>query len=167
MVAFMRKSKLLFEGKPELVLDQFRCNTLEKAFHSICINQISSNFQISNVETNSSLNQQKNNRNIFKVEFDMSRCKALMWKHFYKFKRNPYTFIFVVTLAVIDPALFCLRVGQDLRDVPLGIVNEEQPPDLSNAFISFLEKNIISAQHFPDLETAKNEVRKGKLITKS
>ncbi|XP_059488406.1 ABC transporter G family member 23-like [Neocloeon triangulifer] len=101
--------------------------------------------------------------------------KALLWKNFMWFWRNPGIILFVVGLPIIQVVLFCTAVGRDPAGLTLAVVNHDQamgmpcPKDLSGCnlthmacrYLDHLGEFPVVQELFPDVESAQEAVRKG------
>ncbi|CAG9829053.1 unnamed protein product [Diabrotica balteata] len=116
-----------------------------------------------------------------------SRMKALLDKNLKQFYRNITGIIFLMTFPILQVGVFMGAVGGDIRNIPLGIVNDEamsvtcpgfsfngtatatddracQLRNISCRFLSYLDHPMIDKVHFETLEDAKDAVLHGKIV---
>ncbi|RWS27539.1 ABC transporter G family member 20-like protein [Leptotrombidium deliense] len=72
-----------------------------------------------------------------------SKTSALCNKNLVRLRRNLPVLLFQFLLPSIEVILFCLCIGRDPFDIPVAIVNNEQPTDLSFKFLESIDKSII------------------------
>ena len=90
-----------------------------------------------------------------------STLLAVTWKNYIRLRRNPPVLIFQFMLPAIQVILFCLCIGGEPFDVPVAVVNEEQVPKSSLAFLGGLSKKIIRQVRYDNLSSAMEAVRRG------
>lgn len=88
---------------------------------------------------------------------------AVTWKNYVRLRRNPPVLVFQFMLPAIQVILFCLCIGGEPFDVPVAIVNEEQVPKSSLAFLGGLNKKIIRQVKYDNLTSAMEAVRRGQV----
>ncbi|XP_077863288.1 ABC transporter G family member 20-like, partial [Saccoglossus kowalevskii] len=69
--------------------------------------------------------------------------------------------IFQVILPVIQVVLFCLAIGGDSHHIPVAIVNEENPPALSQHYLNHLDTKIIHQYAFENMSDAMSAAKRG------
>lgn len=78
--------------------------------------------------------------------------------------RQPSAIFAQFILPLISLLLFCVCIGSTPRDVGIAIVNLENPPYLSERFISLIDQSVLKLYNYTDLEHALDAVRRQKLI---
>lgn len=72
-----------------------------------------------------------------------STTTALFWKNCTRLRRNIPVLLFQFALPAIQVILFCICIGADPFNIPVAIVNEEQPPFLSKLFLDKLDPYLV------------------------
>ncbi|VEN54162.1 unnamed protein product [Callosobruchus maculatus] len=125
----------------------------------------------------------KERRRMPKKQIDANRLKALMDKNWKQFYRNVTGIIFLLTFPILQISVFVKAVGDDVRSIPLAIVNDETmttscpnfnfkgtavPYDdgchfsnISCRFLTYLDNPMIDKVKYDDVESAKDGVRNG------
>jgi ABC-type Fe3+/spermidine/putrescine transport system ATPase subunit len=68
---------------------------------------------------------------------------ALFWKNCTRLRRNIPVLLFQFALPAIQVILFCICIGADPFNIPVAIVNEEEPPFLSKLFLDKLDPYLV------------------------
>lgn len=68
---------------------------------------------------------------------------ALFWKNCTRLRRNIPVLLFQFALPAIQVILFCICIGADPFNIPVAIVNEEDPPFLSKMFLDKLDPYLV------------------------
>jgi len=68
---------------------------------------------------------------------------ALFWKNCTRLRRNIPVLLFQFALPAIQVILFCICIGADPFNIPVAIVNEEDPPFLSKLFLDKLDPYLV------------------------
>ena len=92
-----------------------------------------------------------------------SHFNTLMWKNYIRSVRHPLLIIFQYILPAVQIILFGICIGGDPFDIKVGIVNDENPPYLSDLFIQHLDTYFINALSYSNISSAKDDVFSGKL----
>ncbi|XP_012287640.1 ABC transporter G family member 20 [Orussus abietinus] len=104
------------------------------------------------------------------------KIKALLQKNFLRMWRNVGVMLFIFALPVMQVILFCLAIGRDPTGLKLAIVNHEMVYEnmscpiaedcsftyLSCRYLKFLDNDTMDKEYYPDPESAKEAVRRGK-----
>ncbi|KAL0110790.1 hypothetical protein PUN28_014028 [Cardiocondyla obscurior] len=141
-IGLMSKGKLLAESTPQKLLERCQCLSLEEAFLKLCKEE--SNEAISNEAAGSRtedtignvLNQnqdayrerKKTSENRVVSKYQVSRLKrfnALLTKNSIQFLRYYTGLTFAIALPIVQIFSFIMAVGNDPRDLAIGIVNDE------------------------------------------
>lgn len=77
-----------------------------------------------------------------------STTTALFWKNCTRLRRNIPVLLFQFALPAIQVILFCICIGADPFNIPVAIVNEEQPPFLSKLFLDKLDPYLVQQVSF-------------------
>lgn len=72
-----------------------------------------------------------------------STTTALFWKNCTRLRRNIPVLLFQFALPAIQVILFCICIGADPFNIPVAIVNEENPPLLSKLFLDKLDPYLV------------------------
>lgn len=72
-----------------------------------------------------------------------STTMALFWKNCTRLRRNIPVLLFQFALPAIQVILFCICIGADPFNIPVAIVNEEDPPFLSKLFLEKLDPYLV------------------------
>ncbi|XP_053209393.1 ABC transporter G family member 20-like [Panonychus citri] len=78
--------------------------------------------------------------------------------------RQPSAIFAQFILPLVSLFLFCWCVGGTPKLVPIALVNNENPPYLSETYLSHIDKSIISLRNYSSLEEALEGVRANKLL---
>ena len=73
---------------------------------------------------------------------------ALFWKNCTRLRRNIPVLLFQFALPAIQVILFCICIGADPFNIPVAIVNEEEPPFLSKLFLDKLDPYLVHQVSF-------------------
>ena len=68
---------------------------------------------------------------------------ALFWKNCTRLRRNIPVLLFQFALPAIQVILFCICIGADPFNIPVAIVNDEDPPFLSKMFLDKLDPYLV------------------------
>ncbi|KAG5872759.1 hypothetical protein JTB14_030154 [Gonioctena quinquepunctata] len=122
-----------------------------------------------------------------KHSISANRLKALMDKNWKQFYRNVTGIFFLLTFPLIQTGIFMSAVGGDIKDIKLGIVNDETMTatcpefdfngtavaydygschfsNLSCRFLTYLDNPMIDKVQFFSLEDAKEAVTHGEVV---
>jgi len=170
-VGMLSGGRLLAEDSPSNLVARFKSDGLEDVFLKLCLQDRSrpkttstkTTFDkntlpdvISNVDPpplqpyreSAGL---KNKLNAFLPS--VGNIRALIRKNFLKLRRNPAMLLFTFLLPAIQVIFFCVAIGQEPRDLRLGVVNEESTncsylpldecelSDLSCRYLGVLQQN--------------------------
>ncbi|XP_018359977.1 PREDICTED: ABC transporter G family member 20-like [Trachymyrmex cornetzi] len=202
-IGLMRCGKLLVESTPQKLLNQFQCSSLEETFLKLCEaqnNTVTLNeAQESKVEciNSNGLYQNENKYEQTKVYAGtmskyravserrvsrLRRFKALLIKNGIQFLRHYGGLVFAVLFPIIEIFAFVMGVGQDPKDLKIGIVNNEAGNcdnsinfgniwndritcyfgNLSCRFLHNFD-SIATQKYYNDVSEANNAVQNGKL----
>ncbi|CAH1102722.1 unnamed protein product [Psylliodes chrysocephalus] len=190
-VGFMRKGRLLAEESPKLLLDTYRAETLEQVFLILAQNDVNlKRSSISVLENNAQntiqVEQRRTNCGTWKRRFtvDKRRFRALIDKNWKQFYRNITGIFFLLSFPVMEIGAFLSSVGGDVRNIPVGIINNEIrdcsnftsngtaiPYDyfychfhnMSCRFLSYVDDPMIQKMYYPTLEDAMLGVKNGEI----
>ncbi|XP_014212098.1 ABC transporter G family member 20 isoform X2 [Copidosoma floridanum] len=104
------------------------------------------------------------------------KIRALLQKNFLRMWRNVGVMLFIFALPVMQVILFCLAIGRDPTGLKLAVVNSEMfwnnkscpvydnctTSFLSCRYLKYLDNDTIIKEYYPDPESAKEAVRRGK-----
>nr|CAI5849583.1 unnamed protein product [Callosobruchus analis] len=146
-IGLMRNGELLAEDAPAQLLKTFGCTTMEEVFLKLSRQQEASGKQQlpasfsegprrpkgktigENAESNEDLAEEYGccNRICYSLKQCMScvRLRALLFRNLLRLIRNLLVLLFVFALPVIQVVLFCICVGNDPKQLTLGVVNHE------------------------------------------
>lgn len=189
-VGLMRKGQLLAEESPSTLLERYNLATLEDVFLELCVARkvtkgmrqesvIDSTPSENNVPTDLQCIVARKQR-LQQVQARLNRrprlkrlhtwattwysmFMTLLWKNFVRSIRHPPLIVFQYILPLVQIVLFCICIGGDPFDIPVGIVNDEDPPNLSALFINSLDPYFILQKNFSTLAEALEETRANRL----
>ncbi|RWS12474.1 ABC transporter G family member 20-like protein [Dinothrombium tinctorium] len=84
-------------------------------------------------------------------------------KNMTRYIRHPLILWFQYLLPISQIVLLCICVGGDPFDVRVGIVNDENPVNLSSIFIKSLDFFYIDLRNYSDMQTAIADIKQTKL----
>ncbi|XP_029173372.1 ABC transporter G family member 23-like isoform X2 [Nylanderia fulva] len=167
VIGLMRCGKLLAESSPAELLEQFHCSSLEEAFLGLCQAQDSTmlanasevqGIQDIKIEEDQNVHQNEDSykrmkgqiaefraRSIYNVSASR-RFKALMIKNGVQFFRFYSGIVFALLFPLAQVGSFFGGVTDDLKDVSIGIVNEEAgncKNNIGNNSIWYDQENFI------------------------
>ena len=93
----------------------------------------------------------------------MSQFNTLMWKNYIRSIRHPLLIIFQYVLPAIQIILFGICIGGDPFDIKVGIVNDEQPPYLSELFLEHIDTYFINGLPYANTSDARRDVEENKI----
>lgn len=181
-VGIMRFGRLLAEENPDTLLQQYDASSLESVFLKLCeVDTLPTNC-IAKTEMVSQLSEKTRqsicNNPIPPVEtkpinpiarffegFDRRRIVALFIKNVINLTRNIPILLFYCFLPTSQVALFFLCFGSFPRDIPVGVFNEENPPDLSAKLLQSFSNDTIIQIPYNSLNQSIQDVRDGKIRT--
>ncbi|KAK9730736.1 ABC transporter [Popillia japonica] len=216
-VGLMREGRLLAEDSPERLLNLFRCDTLEDVFLILCMRQEEGqlsdleynidehqNGGLQSAESASSIALSemghgsldiltkksppiKRNKQIGTFSLNKNHLKALMAKNYLQYFRNTAGLVFNLIFPIIEMLAFLSAIGGDVKNIGLGIVNDEYPlsacnhynrmntaipysiaecnfTELSCRFLEDVRDPMIHEVYYEDFESAVNDASHGKII---
>ncbi|KAL0122972.1 hypothetical protein PUN28_007554 [Cardiocondyla obscurior] len=194
-IGLMRCGKLLAESSPELLLQRFQCSFLEEAFLKLCEAQDNAytrneaeGSKLEDVGSDLSNQEEKKIAADYKVvsERQVSRSKrfkALLAKNFIQFLRYYTGLIFAVVFPIVQVCVFFVGVGNDPKELKIGIVNNEASncdygstfgniwndeitcrfSNLSCKFLHNFNDSVMTQKYYDDILDANLDVQNGKL----
>lgn len=93
----------------------------------------------------------------------MSQFNTLMWKNYIRSIRHPLLIVFQYVLPAIQIILFGICIGGDPFDIKVGIVNDEQPPYLSELFLEHIDTYFINGLPYANTSDARRDVETNKI----
>ncbi|CAG9819085.1 unnamed protein product [Phaedon cochleariae] len=146
-----------------------------------------STFEISTGSTDVLTTKPKENRCKTKNSMSTNRMKALLDKNWKQFYRNITGVVFLLTFPIIQTSIFMSTVGGNIRDIKLGIVNDESmttacpnfspngtavPYDFSSChfynmscrFLTYLDHPMIHKVPYDTVEEATEAVTHGHIV---
>ena len=79
---------------------------------------------------------------------------ACMWRNVTRFRLNIPALLFVFLLPSVQVILFCIAIGKDPQDIPLGLVNLDRGGNYSEAFASHLGDEGLIVRPFDSSDEA-------------
>lgn len=76
---------------------------------------------------------------------------------------HPRVLLFQFALPAIQVILFCICIGADPFNIPVAIVNEEDPPILSKLFLGKLDPYLVHQTNFTNFTEAIEAVKRGEM----
>lgn len=86
---------------------------------------------------------------------------VLLWRNFIKIRRNIFILLVQLALPSTQIILYYYCVGPDPFNIPLAIVNLEDPPFLSGKLLEKFDPHVIRQVHFDSFEEAIEVTKKG------
>ncbi|KRT81367.1 hypothetical protein AMK59_5794, partial [Oryctes borbonicus] len=215
-VGLMREGRLLAEESPEKLMNLFRCETLEEVFLILCKQQEEGQLReleymledqqngfLHNAESQSSMAMSeigqgsldvltntrpiKRNKTISTFSLNKNHLKALMRKNWLQYFRNTAGITFNLIFPIIEMLAFLSAVGGDIKNIGVGIVNEEYSLEtckhyarehtaapfgfvdcnftkLSCRFLEDVEDSMIDKVYYDDLGNALKDAEHGKIV---
>lgn len=99
-------------------------------------------FKVLTATDNSGAKQKRAKKSLSWAEW-WSTTTALFWKNCTRLRRNIPVLLFQFALPAIQVILFCICIGADPFNIPVAIVNEENPPLLSKLFLDKLDPYLV------------------------
>ncbi|XP_071806298.1 ABC transporter G family member 20-like [Asterias amurensis] len=93
--------------------------------------------------------------------FSLSRLWALMVKNVIRIMRNPGVVFFSIIIPILQTSLFCLAIGNDPRDLPVAVVNNEVPPQLSLLYLQNVNNYSVHQVPVANFSTAMDGAKNG------
>lgn len=93
-------------------------------------------------------------------------CKqfhALSAKYYTQIFRQPESLVGQFVLPMICLIMFCVCIGGTPSQLPVAVINEENPPHLSELLIKSINSYILHRINYTDMEKALEDVRRGKI----
>ncbi|XP_024879603.1 ABC transporter G family member 20-like isoform X1 [Temnothorax curvispinosus] len=200
-IGLMRCGKLLAESSPQKLLEQFQCSFLEEAFLKLCEAQndaiiLNKTQQSKPEDTGSELMNQDQNKyeqtkgiseykTVSRRKVSRSkRFKALLAKNGVQFFRYYTGLIFAIVFPILQVAVFLGGIGQDPKDLKIGIVNDEASNcdygsnlgniwndeitchfgNLSCRFLHNFDDSIAIKKYYDNVLEASHDVQNGELV---
>ncbi|XP_071626504.1 ABC transporter G family member 20 isoform X1 [Temnothorax longispinosus] len=200
-IGLMRCGKLLAESSPQKLLEQFQCSFLEEAFLKLCETQndaiiLNKTQQSKPEDTGSELMNQDQNKyeqtkgiseykTVSRRKVSRSkRFKALLAKNGVQFFRYYTGLIFAIIFPILQVAVFLGGIGQDPKDLKIGVVNDEASNcdygsnlgniwndeitchfgNLSCRFLHNFDDSIAIKKYYDNVLEASHDVQNGELI---
>ena len=179
-VGFMSAGTVLKQSQPQRLLEEYRCDTLEEVFLSICLqtrkerraSRLSTTFK---EETNASKMSESNAINsIVKsgtslmalkgddLMVDFIRIKAMIWKYYILTKRQPLFLMLFYAIPLLAIAAMKVAVGRNPINTPIAVYNADIDPKLSQQFLDLLDKRYTVLHAFTTNQSAYDSVVRGK-----
>ncbi|XP_011859218.1 PREDICTED: ABC transporter G family member 20-like isoform X2 [Vollenhovia emeryi] len=195
-VSLMRHGKLLAESAPQKLLEKFQSSSLDEIFLKLCEAQNNAvtltEDQGSNMEDTGgdAFNHDRNkyeqlqgNKTVSKRQVSrLRRFKALFVKNSIQFTRDYSIVIFAILIPIFSWAVLLLAIGDDPKNLNIGIVNDEAGncdssnfgniwndeischfSNLSCRFLNNLDDSIVTQKYYNNISEAKYDVQRGEL----
>ncbi|XP_018044364.1 PREDICTED: ABC transporter G family member 20-like isoform X1 [Atta colombica] len=194
-IGLMRCGKLLAESAPQKLLERFQCSYLEEAFLKLCEiqnNTLNNEVKRFKAEDTSSDVFSENEYERTKViseykevsKHQISRLKifkALLTKNGIQYFRYYGGLIFAIIFPIIQIFVFIMAIGDDPKDLKIGIVNDEAGTcgsnfgnvwndeitchfgNLSCRFLHNFDNSIATQEYYNKVSEARHVVQNGKL----
>ncbi|KAG5313893.1 ABCGK protein, partial [Acromyrmex insinuator] len=194
-IGLMRCGKLLTESAPQKLLEQFQCSFLEEAFLKLCeiqnntLNNEVERFKVEDISSDV-LSQNEYERTKVISEYkevskrQISRLKifrALLTKNGTQYFRYYGGLVFAIIFPIIQIFVFIMAIGNDPKDLKIGIVNDEAGTcssnfghiwndeitchfgNLSCRFLHNFDDSIATQEYYDEVSEANHVVQNGKL----
>lgn len=191
VVGFMRKGTLLKEGSPDDIMKRYEASGLEEVFYKLCTVQKRDSLRPVTRDTLKILRRQsiKNRKLRFDPDMDagdmiqvqenrlpytfprgttslsrtLSQFHALMSKYMIQISRQPESVVGQFILPIICLVMFCICIGGTPSQLPVAVINEEDPPYLSTTLLNSMNPYILKQINYTSLEEGMADVRTGKI----
>lgn len=185
-IGLMRNGQLLVQANPEVLLVQHNLSTLEDVFLKLAVKQdneketiepppssemvyyktlpeINNNYipnnSIVSKPTEPYLHPIMGKRPAF---FDLFRFYALLNKNFISLRRSILVTVFYCFLPALQFTLFMFCSGKSPTHIPVTIVNDEDPANMTGQFLNFMDPVAITQISKDTVEEATQMVIEGK-----
>ena len=180
VIGFLRKGYLLAEEHPDKILTELKVSKLEDAFYKMCINER---------ERKKKLQRRDSDEEVVKHNYP-TLIAALMWltqglqqfrrhkplnadwfqmlfalveKFYVQIWREKFILFCWIFLPVVTLVITCACIGP-VPEVNIGIVNDENPPFVTQILLDNLDKKIFVVHNYTDPLEARADVDNKKLI---
>lgn len=184
MIGFMRRGHILAEDSPSTLIHRYHVNNLEDVFYKLCVAQKRQSklwkrtlskkrglfrFTEMAADIDDNLVDQQESEQPFK-SFQRpgnhwgAKLNAVTRKILIQSIRQPSAIFAQFILPLVSLLLFCVCIGSTPRDVRIAVVNLENPPYLSERFISLVDQSVLKIRNETSLDQALEAVRRQELI---
>lgn len=184
VVGFMRKGQILAEDNPEKLISRFNATGLEDVFYKLCTDQKRESLKINlnrkKAKSQASLKKQlsieesiqdfETKKESYSFPADttpisrwISQFHALSSKYITQTTRQPESLVGQFVLPIICLIMFCVCIGGTPSQLPVAVINEEDPPYLSEILLKSMNPYILHQINYTDMEQAFEDVRRGKI----
>ncbi|KAB0795144.1 hypothetical protein PPYR_11983 [Photinus pyralis] len=189
VVGFLRKGCLLGEDSPRDLMLRFNVDSLEQVFLKVSLKQNTDDthdpeeddFIVNDVQPAlNKVHDSSTTGNLVytvgtKKNLSKQRVNALLWKHFTWMRRNWDTVFIFFSVTIVQIATFCLAIGHNPKDIPVGLLNYEvkqsdcnytltcNATHLSCIYLQYLKENGLTLIDYFSEEAITTSVNKGKL----
>ena len=181
MVGFMRKGQILAEDNPSQLIQRFEASGLEDVFYKLCTDQKKESLSLDSIvdSTNGQSNcqqltEQENevSKDAYKFDKSIQGSKVTRWckqfhamsaKYYTQIFRQPESLVGQFVLPMICLIMFCVCIGGTPSQLPVAVINDEDPPHLSELLLKSINNYILKRINYTDINVAIEDVKKGKI----
>ena len=176
-VAFMKSGSILKQSNPQMLLETYRCSTLEAVYlylwkendKLLANRRRSTQADIGSdaphdVDLYSDGRRRLSQIQYLKKTIDFKRIYALIWKFYVRTKRFPFFLILFNLVPIIALTAMQISIGQLPYNVPVSVYNGETEPRLSKLYLDLVDKKYIKINEYETRELAIDSIVRGKGI---
>ena len=157
-VAFMRSGSILRQSAPQILLNEYQCQTLEEVYLKLFERRSKISNKVNIIEE---FDSKSNITNKSFNLIDFQNMKTLLWHSYKRSMRLPQLWVIYFLLKVIILTSVRLSMTEPPNNLKVGIYNGEINPELSLKFIEFVDKDIIYLNEYQSPEEAMESVING------
>lgn len=177
VVGFMRKGTLLAEDSPDTLIKRYCATGLEDVFYKLCTSQKRESKQLTKAAFMTQHSMVLENEHLGpndKIAYEypastnsssrwLQRMNALSRKYLTQIMRQPESVIGQFILPIICLIMFCICIGGTPSQLPVAVINEENPPYLSTILLKSINSYIMDKINYTDFDQAVADVKAGKI----
>ncbi|XP_054165931.1 ABC transporter G family member 23-like [Oppia nitens] len=176
-IGLMRDGRILAEDKPNALFLRFNTNTFDKLYLKLCqidndFKQLQPNFVIEDFESTTLpiadwplCERRLTAMNSQLINFNFLRFFASIKKNVYVIRGNLFLMLFFFMFPSLQIILFCLSIGNQMRDLPIATYNSDKFDHLSRQFLRFIDNEFIRQYEYSSIDSAINSVVRGHVWT--
>lgn len=180
VIGFLRKGYLLAEEHPDKILQELKVDKLEDAFYKMCVEERERKKKMKRRDSDEEvvkhnyptiiaavmwltqgLQQFKRHKPLNAEWFQM--LFALVEKFYVQIWREKFILFCWIFLPVVTLVITCACIGP-VPEVNIGIVNDENPPFVTDVLLKNLDRKIFVVHNYTDPDEARADVDNKKLI---
>lgn len=173
IVGLMRKGRILAEGSPCALIEQYEAKSVEDVFLKICtmlaqnkspdsaISKTGQNGHPLAIPTDSYPKHDVKVKRIEYIRKYILMTQALFWKNWTRNRRHPELIAFQFFLPALIVILFSYCIGAHPFHIPVAIVNQDHDGNLSKLFLAGVDSYLVNQHEYTRLSDALYAVKKG------